>query len=40
MKWNDYYAEKAGVGGYNGYKGSLYQRGYGLGGIFINFLIG
>ena len=33
MNWNDYYMEQAG-GGYDVYKGALYQKGYGLGGTF------
>jgi len=35
MNWNDYYMEQAGGGSdYNTYRGSLYQRGYGMGGIW------
>jgi hypothetical protein len=37
MNWNDYYMEQAGGGDYNTFKGSLYQRGYGLGGTFKRF---
>ena len=37
MNWNDYYMEQAGGGDYNTFKGSLYQRGYGMGGMFMRF---
>ena len=37
MNWNDYYMEQAGGGDYNTFKGTLYQRGYGLGGTFKRF---
>ena len=37
MNWNDYYMEQAGGGDYNTYRGSLYQRGYGMGGMFNRF---
>ena len=38
MNWNDYYIEQAGGGDYNTFKGALYQRGYGLGGMFGRFI--
>ena len=39
MNWNDYYMEQAGGGvDYNTYSGSLYQRGYGMGGMFSRFM--
>ena len=38
MNWNDYYMEQAGGGDYNTFKGSLYQRGYGMGGMFMRFI--
>ena len=37
MNQNDYYIEHAGGADYNTYKGSLYQRGYGMGGMFTRF---
>jgi len=37
MNWNDYYMEQAGGADYNTYRGSLYQRGYGMGGMFGRF---
>ena len=37
MNWNDYYIEQAGGADYNTFKGSLYQRGYGMGGMFKRF---
>lgn len=38
MNWNNYYMEQAGNGsGYNYYKGSAYQQGYGLGSSFRRF---
>ncbi len=36
MNWNNYYMEQAG-GGYNYYKGNVYQQGYGLGSTFKRF---
>jgi len=37
MNWNDYYIEQAGGADYNTFKGALYQRGYGMGGMFGRF---
>jgi len=37
MNWNDYYIEQAGGADYNTFKGSLYQRGYGMGSLFTRF---
>ena len=41
MNWNNYYMEQSGGGvntnGYNIYQGRLYQKGYGLGGVFRKF---
>lgn len=42
MDWNKYYSDQAGGTNYNVYKGSLYQKGYGLGGMsrrFFNWVI-
>ena len=38
MNWNDYYTEQTGGGDYNTFKGSLYQRVYGMGGKFMRFI--
>ena len=38
MNWNDYYIEQTGGDDYNSFIGELYQRGYGLGGIFGRFI--
>ena len=37
MNWNDYYIEQAGGADYNTFKGSLYQKVYGMEGIFAIF---
>ena len=38
MNWNQYYMEQAGYGAPdNLFRGTLYQRGYGLGGLFRKF---
>ena len=41
MNWNNYYMEQAGGGlnsnSYNIYQGKMYQKGYGLGGVFRKF---
>ena len=40
MNWNVYYKEQAGGADYNTFKGSLYQRGYGIGVCLLDFFNG
>ena len=37
MNWNNYYLAQAGYGDYDVFRGSIYQKGYGLGGNFRKF---
>jgi hypothetical protein len=37
MNWNNYYLAQAGYGDYDVFRGSIYQKGHGLGGNFRKF---